>query len=74
MNTTIVFGVCIVMFRSVPSGARGCSRIRAGRFGVAGERSYRLQLRPGEAFEIENPSDQIGLLADPQQAATSEPA
>jgi hypothetical protein len=51
VNTTIVFGVCIAMFRSVPSDARVCSRIRAGRFGVAGERSYQLQLCPGEAFE-----------------------
>jgi len=51
VNITIIFGVCIAMFRSVPSGPRVCSRIRAGRFGVAGERSYRLQLCPGEAFE-----------------------
>ena len=50
------------------------SRVRAGRFRVGDERSYRLQLRPGEAFEIEDPPDQIGLLADPQQTATSEPA
>jgi len=51
-----------------------CSRVRAGRFRVVDERSYRLQLCPGEAFEIEDPPDQIGLLADPQQTATSEPA
>jgi hypothetical protein len=74
VNTAIVLGVCIEMFRSIPSGALVGSRVRAGRFRVGDERSYRLQLRPGEAFEIEDPPDQIGLLADPQQAATSEPA
>jgi hypothetical protein len=30
--------------------------------------------RPGETFEIEDPPDQLGLLSDPNQVVSTEPA
>jgi hypothetical protein len=74
VSATIVSEVGIEVFRSTPSDPLGCSRVAAGRFRVVGERSCRLHLRPREAFEIDDPPDQIGLLADPPQAPASEPA
>src|SRR4029453_13387762 len=41
--------------------------------GLASLDSYRLQLCPGQAFEIEDPADQVDFLADSRQAPAPEP-
>jgi hypothetical protein len=64
----------IELFRSIPSGPLVYWRVPAGRVRVEGKDSYGLHLGVSEPFEIEDPSDQIGLLANPPQATASEPA
>src|SRR5262245_8263921 len=57
-----------------PPAAAALSRGRAGRAdGFPPRGSYGLQLTAGQTFEIEDPADQVCLLADARQAATSKP-
>lgn len=74
MSVTIVSEDGIGLLRSIANGPLVCSPVPARRFRVVGEPSYRLHLRTSEAFEIKDRPDQIGLLADPPQAAAAEPA
>lgn len=77
MSSTTDLGRNIQLPTSMSQALFALSRCGPGGIAHPLVRSYRLPLwcqRPGEAFEIEDPADEVRLLTNPRQPASAESA